>query len=188
MPTGLTHGLVAIAGGKICFAAKLPKRFWVLAVICSAIPDLDTIGLQLGIPYKHFLGHRGFFHSLTFALILSLLVVVLGFRSAKVFSKRWWSLCAFFFFVTGSHGVLDAMTDGGLGIGLFAPFDNTRYFLPFRPLVVAPIGPGVLFTDWGLRWILRVLKSEILWIWIPAGLMWIGSKGIRALVSAIRKS
>jgi hypothetical protein len=40
----------------------------------------------------------------------------------------------YFFVVTASHGALDAMTDGGLGIAFFAPFDNTRYFFPFRPI------------------------------------------------------
>nr|HRC76832.1 rhodanese-like domain-containing protein [Kouleothrix sp.] len=32
------------------------------------------------------------------------------------------------------HGVLDAMTDGGLGVAFFAPFSATRYFFPFRPI------------------------------------------------------
>jgi membrane-bound metal-dependent hydrolase YbcI (DUF457 family) len=60
--------------------------------------------------------------------------------------------------VTASHGVLDAMTDGGLGIAFFAPFDNTRYFFPFRPVKVSPIGLS-FFSARGLD----VIWSELLW-------------------------
>ena len=72
-------------------------------------------------------------------------------------------LAGYFFVVTASHGVLDAMTSGGYGIAFFSPFDNTRYFLPWRPLVVSPIGVYGFFSRWG--W--SVLTSEFLWIWIP---------------------
>jgi hypothetical protein len=41
-------------------------------------------------------------------------------------------LIAHFSFVTASHGMLDAMTDGGLGVAFFAPFDNARYFFPME--------------------------------------------------------
>ena len=70
----------------------------------------------------------------------------------------------YFFILTASHGVLDALTSGGLGIALFAPFDNTRYFFPYTPIKVSPIGVAAFFSDWGKR----VMISEILWVWLPA--------------------
>ena len=42
------------------------------------------------------------------------------------------------FFASGVHGLLDAMTDGGLGVAFFSPFDNRRYFLPWTPIRVIP--------------------------------------------------
>jgi hypothetical protein len=42
--------------------------------------------------------------------------------------------------VLASHGLLDTMTDGGLGCALLWPFSLTRYFAPWRPIPVAPIG------------------------------------------------
>jgi inner membrane protein len=69
----------------------------------------------------------------------------------------------YFFLATASHGLLDAMTDGGLGVAFFAPFDNHRYFLPWTPIRVSPIGIGRFFTS---RW-LAVIRREILWIWVP---------------------
>ena len=97
MPTPLTHGFVAIAAGKTFIWRKMPLRFFVLAGVCSALPDLDTMGLRFGVPYEHALGHRGFFHSLPFAALLSVIVVTAAFTTIKVFSRRWWGLCAFFF-------------------------------------------------------------------------------------------
>jgi inner membrane protein len=55
-----------------------------------------------------------------------------------------------------THGVLDAFTDGGQGIALFWPFSNQRYFAPWTPIPVAPIGMGML-SQRGLHVILTEL-------------------------------
>lgn len=55
-----------------------------------------------------------------------------------------------------SHGLLDAMTDGGLGIALFWPFTPERYFAPWRPLPVAPIGARLVSARG-----LRVMLTEL---------------------------
>ncbi|MGH7702890.1 MAG: metal-dependent hydrolase, partial [Gemmatimonadales bacterium] len=44
---------------------------------------------------------------------------------------------------------------------------NARYFLPWTPIRVSPIGISPFFTERGLE----VLKSELIWIWLPAGLL-----------------
>jgi inner membrane protein len=51
--------------------------------------------------------------------------------------------------VVGSHGLLDALTDGGLGAALFWPFDESRHFAPWTPIPVSPIGLRVL-SPYGL--------------------------------------
>jgi len=43
-----------------------------------------------------------------------------------------------------SHPLLDAMTDGGLGVALAWPFSNARFFAPVRFIPVAPIGAAFL--------------------------------------------
>jgi inner membrane protein len=164
MASAFTHSFVALALGKISTGEKMPLRFWLLGLLCSILPDFDVVAFRLGIPYSHLFGHRGFAHSLLFAALVAVLVVPLAFRNVPRFTKKWWILTAYFFLVTASHGVLDAMTSGGYGIGFFIPFDNTRYFLPWRPLRVSPIGVYGFFSRWG--W--DVIKSELLWIWLPA--------------------
>jgi len=68
-----------------------------------------------------------------------------------------------FFFITASHGLLDALTDGGLGVAFFSPFNTRRYFFPWRPLHVSPIGAVSFFSPRGVR----VLQSELVWVWLP---------------------
>jgi len=164
MPTALTHAVVALAAGKICFARPMPARFWVLAAACSVGPDLDSGLRAFGVNYEQLWGHRGMTHSLVFAFAVALIVVATAFgRDAPWFSRRWWNLFSFFFLITASHGFLDAFTNGGLGIAFFAPFDRTRYFMPWTPIQVAPLGVSRMFTSRGAQ----VMASEILWLWIP---------------------
>ena len=167
MASLFTHGFVAVALGHTLLPAPRPWRLWLASVLCSCIPDADVIGFAFGIAYGHPLGHRGFSHSLVFAALLSAGVVYSSFREALGNPRLKRLLLAHFFLVTASHGFLDALTDGGLGVAFFAPFDNARYFLPWRPIVVSPIGVGAFFSRWGLE----VMVNELLWIWLPAGLV-----------------
>ena len=180
MASAFTHAFIAITIGKSFQGNPKPTRFWVLSILCSILPDVDVIGFAFGIDYGDFLGHRGFTHSLVFAFTLSVIVVRLAFAQVVGFSKSWWRLVLYFFLVTASHGVLDAMTNGGLGIAFFAPFNNTRFFLPWTPLKVPPIGITNFFTENGLK----VLESELRWIWIPVSLLIVGAIIFRRMTAS----
>lgn len=77
-------------------------------------------------------------------------------------------LFAVLFLSTVSHGLLDAMTNGGLGVGFFIPFDNRRYFLPFRPIEVSAIR-WERFLDQASH----VLLNELIWIGLPCLVFWL---------------
>lgn len=177
MPTALTHAFVAAAVGAGRHSQGRAGRLWPALLASSILPDADVLGLAVGVPYEASLGHRGFSHSLTFALLWSLLLVALMFRSAGTFSAAWWRLVALFFLVTASHGLLDALTNGGLGIAFFSPFDTTRYFLPWRPIQVSPIGPA-FFSELGRA----AMVSEIKHVWLPIGVVWLGLWAARKVV------
>lgn len=176
MPTVITHTVVAGAAGLSFGPRAKPPRFWVLSALCSSIPDGDVAGFLFGLPYGHPFGHRGFFHSPFFGLLLGIAVVLLFFREVKFLSRRWVFLGASFALLTASHGILDAFTDGGLGIALLVPFDFGRYFLPWTPIVVSPIGIVGLFSEWGLE----VMLSELRWIWLPCLSVVVSSTVIRS--------
>jgi inner membrane protein len=105
---------------------------------------------------------------------LATLVLLLAFRQGVPGLGRL-GLWAYFFLATASHGLLDAMTDGGLGVAFFSPFNNTRYFLPWRPILVSPIGVTRFFSSRGLE----VVQSELLWIWFPTALLVLSVRLIR---------
>ena len=176
MPTVFTHAVVALAAGRTSPFRTRGTKFWLLALGCSLLPDADVIGFAFDVPYAHPLGHRGFFHSPFFGLLTGLAVTLLFFREIPRFSRAWWGHLAFFSLLTASHGILDAFTDGGLGIALLAPFDNNRYFFPWTPIRVSPIGIDAFLSERG--WI--TLKSELLWIWGPLLLLTAGVRAVRA--------
>ena len=167
MPTIITHSVVAVAAG--CSTNFLNKsiKFWILSLFCSSLPDADVIGYHwFYISSYHFLGHRGFFHS-PFAATLSLLVVGIFYRSETLFSKQWWKYFLYFLVITASHGIMDALTNGGNGIALLSPFTNERYFFPWTPIEVSPLSVSRFLSPRGIT----VLLSELLWIWIPVVLI-----------------
>lgn len=162
MASAFSHALLALALGKVTGQSSFPWRTVCLGMVCSVVPDLDVIGFYFGIAYGDLWGHRGLTHSLLFAGVLSVLLVGLLYREHPARVKA-----AVFFYLllcTASHGVLDAMTDGGLGVAFFSPLDTTRYFFSVRPIAVSPIGISGFFSEGAFR----VLASEAQWIWLPA--------------------
>ena len=162
MASAFSHVIVAVAMGRAFRNENLRGRELGLGAFCSVLPDLDVIGFPLGIQYGDLWGHRGMTHSVLFAALLAGILVALWYRARPAIAMT--GLFFYFFLCTASHGVLDAMTDGGLGVAFFSPFDTTRYFFPVRPVVVSPIGIGEFFSEYGVR----VLASEAVWIGLPA--------------------
>jgi len=114
----------AIVGYTITKAASIKNYKWLLllAILSSVLPDLDVLTFNFGIPYSHPFGHRGFTHSIVFAIIWAVLLMFFFGKQNRVL---WFVVI---FFSTVFHGILDAMTTGGKGIGFFIPFNNERFF------------------------------------------------------------
>ena len=144
----------------------MPPRFWMAAAVGAALPDVDVLAFTAGIPYSHPFGHRGFTHSFAFAALAAAAIVALMFRDGEWRRMRI-ALWLFFFAAVASHGLLDAMTSGGLGIAFFAPFSSTRYFFAWRPILVSPIGVQRFFSSRGVA----VMLSEIRWVWVPSAVI-----------------
>jgi inner membrane protein len=113
MASAFSHAFVALALGKASHHPVMTWQVVLLGMACSIVPDLDVIGFSFGIRYGDLWGHRGLTHSLFFACLLSATLVRFWYWRTSTSAKT--TLCVYFFFCTASHGVLDAMTDGGLG-------------------------------------------------------------------------
>ena len=158
MASIFTHPAVALLK---TWAPRLPRRVAVAGAILTILPDLDVAAFALGIPYAHPLGHRGLTHSIAFALVVTaLLTWTLSLAEHRRTTFVFLFLCAI------SHPILDALTDGGLGIAFFAPFHNERYFFPWTPIRVSPIGAG-FFSARGLE----TIRSELVFVWAPCVVM-----------------
>jgi inner membrane protein len=131
----------------------LPAAVVMAGAIGSILPDIDVVSFRLGIPYGSLFGHRGFTHSIVFALVMACIGALLLRIERRTF--------AFVFLCTLSHGLLDAMTNGGRGVAFFSPFSNRRFFFPWRPIEVSSIG----HLDFD------VLVNEIKWVWLPCGIV-----------------
>jgi inner membrane protein len=172
MPTIFTHAIAAASLGPWVVPHHRRGRLLAIGALCAVLPDADVIAFRLDLPYDHMLGHRGLSHSIAFALALAVVVTVLV--TARQPSAGRMRVGAFLFVATVSHGCLDALTDGGLGVAFFAPFSSERFFFPWRPIVVSPISIRQFFSSWGLA----VIESELIYVWIPAamvavaGLLW----------------
>ena len=72
MPTVFSHPAPVLALAAALGSRVVPARLLLFGVFCAVLPDLDVIGFKLGIRYADLLGHRGFSHSLLFALFMGL--------------------------------------------------------------------------------------------------------------------
>jgi inner membrane protein len=178
MVSAFTHAAVAVAAGTLVPREWLPRRAWLLGAVAAAVPDLDYF-LHRGDwfadgPYTH----RGFTHSLLFAAALgAVLAAVVAWRLWPG-ARAWW--LAYLFVCTASHGVLDAFTNGGEGIAFLWPFTNARWHFPWTPIEVAPLSITGFFTARGGE----VFASELLWVWLPAGVLALAA----AIARRVRRS
>lgn len=156
MPTIMTHAIVPLALAAAAGTVRIPARVALAGAALAMLPDADVIGFAFGIDYADPWGHRGATHSLALAVLVAAAIA-----AAWKEARSLWAF-AFLALAMASHGLLDAFTDGGLGIALLWPFDDARIFAPFTPIRVSPIGAG-FFSMRGLE----TLLSELLWIWLP---------------------
>jgi inner membrane protein len=173
MASIITHSIAAVIFGKTLTNKLLSKKFWIFVAIFSIIPDADVISFKFGIPYENFWGHRGFTHSFLFAFLIGAAGSGFYLKSFNITKAKFWGWTLFFFAITSTHTLLDAMTNGGLGVAFFSPFENSRYFLPFRPLEVSPIGVKRFISARGVT----ILLNEFSYVILPL----LGFLGIKKL-------
>ena len=173
MASAFSHAMVAVTVGQAFKSKELRGRELFLGAFCSVIPDLDVIGFSMGIQYEDVWGHRGLTHSFLFAGLLAVSLVALWYRRKSTAVMT--GLFLYFFLCAASHGMLDAMTNGGLGVAFFSPLDTTRYFFPVRPVLVSRIGIVDFFSAQGVG----ILVSEATWIWLPSCVALVVFRGVQ---------
>jgi inner membrane protein len=163
-----THSLVGLGVAHVCTPGRKPLLFWLVVAFLPVLPDLDafsTLGEQ------SLLGHRGFTHSLLFALAAGLLTAGLTSRYVRT---PFWPLALVYFAVTASHGVLDAFNSAGAGIPFLWPYPHR--FGPYGPihypdLALEPPDPRLS----------RGVRDELLYVWPATALAVTAASAYRLL-------
>lgn len=124
------------------------------------LPDLDVLAFRFHMAYGEAFGHRGASHSLAAAVLIGLIGMALAnhLKADRRTAFVYIAVCV------ASHGLLDMFTNGGLGPALWWPFSDVRVFAPCQVIEVAPLSLRRMFSAKGLK----VMQSEMLWIWLPA--------------------
>ena len=126
------------------------------------LPDADVLAFRFHIAYADVLGHRGALHSAAFALLCAATAMLLH----RHLRTRKTSAFVFVGSATLSHPLLDMLTNGGLGVALAWPVSAHRFFFPWRPIRVSPIGQRFFSAG---SW--SVIESEVLWVWLPTAIL-----------------
>lgn len=171
MPTVFSHAALAIGLGSALPRDAVPWRLVAGGAVLACLPDLDVAAFAFRVPYAAPWGHRGVAHSLLAGGLAAGLCWVWWMLHRRWHgppgNRRHPAWAAGFLLLCGlSHGTLDCLTAGGLGIALLAPFSHERLLCPWRPVPAAPIGAGFFSTAGA-----QVLAIETLVLLLPAGLL-----------------
>jgi len=129
--------------GEAFAGRTVGKKAMLWGILAQSIPDIDFISSLWLNTADHLLAHRGFTHSLLFAVLVSPLFALFAekwHRPHNISYKRWLS---FFGTVILVHIFLDAFNN--YGVGWFEPFSHYR--ISFNIMYVADpffsIVPGI---------------------------------------------
>ncbi len=166
MATIPTHALAGLVIADVVGGPQGGTGLRVAGALLAALPDADVLLMRYAhVAYADPWGHRGITHGVLFA-------VVVGAVAAAIFSRRtglgWGRAATALVLATASHGVLDAMTTGGLGVAFLAPFRTERTFLPWTPIPVAPLSIRGFFTARGAE----IAGWELTRLWVPLLALW----------------
>jgi len=177
MATILSHGIVGFTSSRLLVRRQMPKCFWYLTFFAPMLPDLDAIGLRLGLPYADCWGHRGATHSIIFAMMLGIVLTGILYLRKSIITRVTALIAAFALFLAIiEHALVDAMTSGGLGVAYFWPFSCERYFFHFRPIRVSPLTASKF-----LQKLQPIAVSEMLWLVLPCLVLLVIDWRVRSL-------
>lgn len=159
------HFAPALALAVAIGPQRIGWRLTLAGAACAVLPDADFALYLLRIDtYSGTYGHRGFSHSIGFALLVGLLGALL----APAHGRRRAFVGAFLALCTLSHPLIDGLFDRGICNAWLWPLDGARHCLPWRPIPMQ----GVPLFGMGR------FGQELVWIGLPllagalAGLGW----------------
>lgn len=170
----LTHIVLGACIGEAFFEKGFGKKAMLWGALAQSIPDIDFISsFWLSTP-ESLLAHRGFTHSILFALLMIPLFSLTAAKIHRIHSISFRTWILFFGTELFVHLFLDGFNN--YGVGWFEPFSHLRF--SFNTLYVA----DPFFSIWaGIAFCILLLlhkhhpKRKFWWkfgVWIP--MMYLG--------------
>lgn len=151
------HFAPAVALAVALGPRRVGWRWMVAGAVCGVMPDLDFLSIKMGFDrYSGTYGHRGFTHSLGFALLIGLLGALWPSSAAPGWRRRA-GRGAFLALCTASHPLLDSLFDVGICSAWHWPLDGARHCFDWRPV---PMQGVALFGE-------ERFLMELQWIAVP---------------------
>jgi inner membrane protein len=139
----ITHIALGACMGEAFAGKKLGKKAMLWGILAQSIPDIDFVASFWMDTSSNLLAHRGFTHSILFALIVTPFLALLTerlHRPHNISFKKW---LLFFGGLIGAHIFMDAFNN--YGVGWFEPFNHKR--ISFNAIYVADpffsVWPGI---------------------------------------------
>lgn len=161
MASAFAHAAVALTRGAARVPKELDRRLLVATIACATWQDLDYISVAFEVRPHEVLGHRGATHSIFVAIAIAAILAFAFFR------RQFLRVFAFLAAAGASHGILDAMTAGDLGVAFFWPVTPARFHFPFALVASCPVGVNEWLGPWGLL----TIVNEGLYVIIPIALV-----------------
>jgi len=121
----VTHLALGICTTEVLLRRAPDKKMLLWGALVQTLPDIDTIpGIYLPA-HEALLIHRGFTHSLIFALVCGFILALVARKVVKRLAIPFLSLFAFFGFQLTLHDLLDVCNS--YGTGLLEPFSHQRF-------------------------------------------------------------
>ncbi len=141
----LTHIALGACIGEAFFEKGFGKKAMLWGALAQSIPDVDFIAGFWLSPADNLLAHRGFTHSILFALLIIPLFTLTAdkvHRPHNISFRKW---LLFFSAEVFTHLFIDGFNN--YGVGWLEPFSHVRY--TFNTIYVADpffsIAPGIAF-------------------------------------------
>lgn len=121
----VTHLVIGASVGEVFFERGFGKKAMFWGMLAQSVPDLDFLAALWMTPSEAMLAHRGFSHSILFAVLIVFMLSVLAERWHRPHNIRFSTWLLFFSVAVGGHLLLDSFNN--YGIGWFEPFSHHRF-------------------------------------------------------------
>lgn len=149
----LTHIALGACIGEAFFEKGFGKKAMIWGALAQSIPDIDFLASIWSTTTENLLAHRGFTHSILFALLIVPVFAMAADRIHRPHNIAFRTWIMFFATEVFLHLFIDGFNN--YGVGWFEPFSHTRF--SFNAIYVADI----FFSIWaGIALLMLILLNS----------------------------